>query len=307
MSTLPNPTGAGGVNDPATTVAQQKGNLQALATWLRDLFGSSADTSTTAGRATARAAAGIALRGHIAGLTLSTAGASSSFSVAAGEAADSGADVVLSLASSLAKTTGAWAVGSGNGALDTGTISPSSWYHVYLIRRPDTGVVDALLSSNASAPNALPASYTQYRRIGSLLTDGSSQWVAFSQQGDNFTWSTSVTDINVTNPGTSAVTRQLSNVPPGVVVDAHVYVSIGGQSGSTNAVRLSDLAAADESPGAATSQVYFASVANAIHTSAATVRTNTSRQIRTRVATSDAGTQLLIRTQGWTDSRGRHA
>ena len=40
-----------------------------------------------------------------------------------------------------------WAVGSGNGGLDEGTLTDST-YHEWLIKRPDTGVVDALLSRN---------------------------------------------------------------------------------------------------------------------------------------------------------------
>ena len=46
------------------------------------------------------------------------------------------------LASAYTKTTGSWAVGSGNGGLDTGTITNSTWYHVFLMQRPDTEVVD---------------------------------------------------------------------------------------------------------------------------------------------------------------------
>ena len=48
---------------------------------------------------------------------------------------------LLSLASAYTKTTSAWGVGTGNGSLDTGSIANSTWYHVYLIKRVDTGVV----------------------------------------------------------------------------------------------------------------------------------------------------------------------
>jgi hypothetical protein len=54
------------------------------------------------------------------------------------------------------KSTGAWAVGTGNGALDIGTVGPSVFYHVYEIERPDTGNVDFLesLSPNDSISGA---------------------------------------------------------------------------------------------------------------------------------------------------------
>src|SRR5204863_423086 len=83
---------------------------------------------------------------------LSTAGASTTFSVAAGVAANSTNADMLTLAASINKTTAAWAVGTGNGALDTGAIATATWYHVYLIKRPDTQVVDIAVSLSASGP-----------------------------------------------------------------------------------------------------------------------------------------------------------
>src|SRR5665213_532952 len=113
-------------------------------------------------------------RGYIDGLTLSTAGGSNLFAVANGEAADSAANAQIVMTSSPAfnKTTSPWGAGTGNGALDAGSIGTNSWYHVYLIRRPDTGAVDVMVSLSVSGPS-LPANYTQYRRIGALLTGGS--------------------------------------------------------------------------------------------------------------------------------------
>jgi hypothetical protein len=73
----------------------------------------------------------------------------------------------IKLASAITKTTGAWAVGSGNGALDIGTVEATKWYYSYLIKRADTGVVDALLSLSPDAAftvtisNASPAVFTK--------------------------------------------------------------------------------------------------------------------------------------------------
>jgi hypothetical protein len=59
-----------------------------------------------------------------------------------------------------------WSVGSGNGGLDTGAVLASTWYHIYLIERTDTGVVDALLSqapglsASVTCTNANPAVFT---------------------------------------------------------------------------------------------------------------------------------------------------
>lgn len=87
------------------------------------------------------------IRSYLAGLTLSTAGSSATFGIAVGVAADSTDATTMVLPSAYSKTTSSWAVGSGNGALDTGGgIINNSWYHTYLIQRPDTGVVDVLVS-----------------------------------------------------------------------------------------------------------------------------------------------------------------
>lgn len=247
-------------------------------------------------------------RGHLAGLTLSTAGSSTTMTVAAGQAADSANAVLMSLTAAVGKTTGSWAVGSGNGGLDAGTIANNTWYHWHLIRRPDTGVVDVLCSLSATAPT-LPSNYTQSRRIGSGKTNGSGQWVAFVQDGDYFRLSASVLDVNAANPGTSAVTRTLASVPTGVNVHAELQVATNG--GSTNAAaHLSDLAAADEAP--SYSAAPLATVGGNFATGSAMtvqarVRTDTSAQIRTRINASGGGQTLYIATLGWWDRRGRDA
>jgi hypothetical protein len=57
------------------------------------------------------------IRGYIAGLTLSTAGSSAAFSVAAGVTTDGTNADMMTLASALSKTTSAWAAGNGMGLL----------------------------------------------------------------------------------------------------------------------------------------------------------------------------------------------
>ena len=76
---------------------------------------------------------------------------------------------VMSLTSGITKRLdAAWSVGSGNGGLDTGSVSASANYHVFLIQRSDTGVVDALFSLSATAPT-MPTNYDRKRRIGSIV------------------------------------------------------------------------------------------------------------------------------------------
>lgn len=248
------------------------------------------------------------LRSYLAGLTLSTAGSSATFGVAAGTAADSTNVSMMSLGSAYTKTTSAWAVGSTNGSLDTGSIANNTWYHVYLIQRPDTGVVDVLTSTNASSPT-LPTNYTLFRRVGSLRTNGSAQWVLFSQLGDEFLWNASVSDVSANDPGTAAVSRTLT-VPTGVQVWAKfnaIYRNVA--SGAAGYPLFSELDKSDEAPGPnAVANGYLSYNAAGGVTAgglAYTIRTNTSAQVRSRISASDTNITLYILTQGWIDRRGK--
>lgn len=123
--------------------------------------------------------------GYISGLTLSRSGATT-LGIAAGEARndDGGTARRITLAA-FTKTLSAWAIGTGNGGLDTGSIAANTWYHVHAIARDSDGQGDALISLSATAPT-MPSGWTGRRRIGSIRTNGSSQITAFVQNGDTF-------------------------------------------------------------------------------------------------------------------------
>lgn len=245
----------------------------------------------------------------ITGLTLSNnvSDATNDIDIATGKAADSTNTVMMSLASALTKRLDAnWAVGTNQGGLDTGSIANTT-YHVYLIRRPDTGVVDVLFSASASSPT-MPANYTQKRRIGSIVRS-SGAIKAFVQDGDEFMWSTPVSDIAATNPGTSAVTRTLT-LPVGIRVLAYLTVGATGTGASADqakAIYISDLALADVGASNTAVSVHeFSGYAGQMQVNAQ-VRcfTNTSAQVRSRIQVSTAGTVLYIATNGWRDRRGQ--
>jgi len=246
----------------------------------------------------------VALRGHIDGYQMSTAGSSGTMTIGAGTATNSTNAAYLYLSASINKTTSAWAVGAGNGGLDTGTIANSTWYHFYAIRRPDTGVVDVVFSLSASSPT-LPTSYTQYRRIGSALTNGSAQWVKFIQYGDKFMWDTSSLDIDVTNPGSSAVTRTL-NVPTGIIVtaigEAFIVNSTSSDSLLISQLSITDSAASNTAWPLCTAA---SNAAGSVDIGYFECETNTSAQVRSRMRVGTATTNLRISTTGWIDFRGK--
>lgn len=251
-------------------------------------------------------------RSYLAGLTLSTAGSSAIFSVASGVAADSTNAAMMTLAAPISKTTGAWAAGSGNGALDTAAIANSTWYHAFIIRNPTTGAVDALISLSPTAPT-LPSGFTLFRRIGAMKTNASAQWTKFIQDGDTFMWDVPVADVNAANPGTAAVTRTLT-VPTGIRVRARI--SAGGYGISSDlgpgAIYISDLSLSDQAAaqgGAVSFQVTAGSTtSNSIAVMGqVVVLTNNAAQVRSRVQASTANAGLVIDTNGWDDDRGRTA
>lgn len=245
--------------------------------------------------------------GLIFGLALSNnvSDATNDIDIALGSATDSTGAKPIRLAAGITKRLdAAWAVGTGNGGLDTGSIANTT-YHVWLIMRSDTGVVDVLFSTSASSPT-MPTNYNYKRRIGSIVRTGGAI-KAFVQQGDTFIWSTPVNDVGVTNPGSTAVTRTLT-VPTGIQVLAivsHTIYDTG--SGSTQTALISSLSSADVTPTTSIYDVLTISV-GATDTQATTTKqvlTNTSGQVRTRMSGSSASNGQEVNTFGWVDLRGR--
>jgi hypothetical protein len=249
-----------------------------------------------------------ALKGHIWGLTLSnnTTDATNDIDIAVGEAASTETNPVLMvLASALTKRLdAAWAVGSGSGGLDTGSIADTT-YHIFLIRRSDTGVVDALFSASATSPT-MPANYDQKRRIGSIRRI-SSAIKTFIQNGNIFMWKAGPSqDVSVLNPGTSAVTRTLST-PAGIKARAIISVLFDSTSSADNpaSMAFTDLAQDDYAPTAASLNLIIYSATATINNAATMMDlwTDTSAQVRSRIQTSGAATRLRMHTHGWFDPR----
>jgi hypothetical protein len=260
---------------------------------------------SAAQKAQARTNMAAVLRGHLWGLTLSTAGSSATFAAAAGEAADSTAADLMVLPSAMSKTAGAWALGSGNGALDTGSIVANTFYHVHQIKRPSDGAVDVAISTNPAAPvlgTNIPAAFSLSRRIGTLCTDSASKWLLFHQFGDEFLWDVPIGTVSVTNLSTTPTLYTLG-VPTGIQVNALIRAAMS--SATANVLLL--INSADEAVSAVNTPAGQASMVNPAVGVAGlctlNLRTNTSAQVR--AVSQAASTSLWIVTYGWVDTRGR--
>ena len=111
--------------------------------------------------------------------------------ITAGVCMDSTNGRLIRLSSEITKRAdSAWSVGDDAGGMDTGTVTTSTFYYVYLIKRSDTGVVDVCIS--ASIPSTgptiddtpIPTAYDYYRCIGFLRSDGSGNIINFKIYGN---------------------------------------------------------------------------------------------------------------------------
>lgn len=219
--------------------------------------------------------------------------------IAPGAGMDSTNTEMIVLAASITKRVDStWTVGTNQGGLDTGTVA-SGTYHVFAIKRVDTGVVDALFSTSATSPT-LPTNYTLFRRLGSVVTDGIG-FRQFFQRGDDFLLDLTTLDVDVSNQSTTAVLRTLT-VPTGIQVDAKIRVRGSCASGWVLIVSSPDVF--DRAPsGTGNPLSDLGGAAGVSDRATLLVRTNTSGEVRTR--SSVASTELQISTYGWVDTRGK--
>lgn len=219
--------------------------------------------------------------------------------IEAGACLDSTNTEVIVLPAGLTKRLDApWAVGTNQGGLDGGVIANTT-YAVYAIKRVDTGVVDVLFSTSFNAP-VLPANYTVFRRIGSIVRTSGAIWL-YSQFGDDFLLNTPILDYDSTQ-NASASSRTVS-VPVGASVFAKLRVR-GTHSTDAWGVLFSSLDIANTepvllgAPGLTIGSPGGVSDRNEIE-----IRTNAAAQIRTRGTGSGIALQFI--TFGWRDLRGK--
>lgn len=182
------------------------------------------------------AAAMADLRGFIDGFQISPAGGTATLPITAGAAADSTTSWIIQGAAS-SKTTSNWVVGSGNGGkAQAAAIANNTWYYIYAMYRPDTGVTDHCFSTHATGLTGddfvagggnIPDAYTKWAYIGARKTDGSAQWIACTQIGRKVIW-TVVANIGTTISTTANRSLLTIPVPPARLVTALVRTLGGG-------------------------------------------------------------------------------
>jgi hypothetical protein len=239
----------------------------------------------------------------ITGLTLSnnTGDANNDIDIAAGRACAGAGTYNLILSAAITKQLdAAWAVGTNQGGLDAGAKAVSTWYHVWLIARVDTHVVDVLFSTSATAPT-MPANYTMKRRIGAVRTNSSGNLQAFLQYGDEFRWlSPPALDVDDATLTTAKKNYALVSVPLGLVVE--VFANMRFSHASASLIYVSNPNLTDLAPSATVTPLSTSSGGTGNYMQVR-VHTDTSAQISAR--SSASSTTIRVAVLGWTDPRGK--
>jgi hypothetical protein len=238
-------------------------------------------------------------RGYIAGCTTSPSSVTI-LQITGCYSVDSTNAVVMNQTSTFTKSTaGSWTAGSGNNGMGAGlTIAFNTWYHVFQI--VNGGLVDYYFDTNVGAANA-PAGTTAFRRIGSFLTNGSSQIISFSQNGDEFLWLAAIADITTSTLSTTATLFTLSGVPPGVKVNALMRGGVANSGTVDILINSPDETTIAGGSIGSNANIVAPSLGGAFSIS---IRTNTTQQIR--AVAGGASTTLDEFTYGWIDTRGKN-
>ena len=242
--------------------------------------------------------------GYLSGFTLSR-NANTTLGITAGASRDSTNAANMSQSSAFTKTLASWVAGTGNGSLDAGSLSTSTYYHVFAINNATTSTSDFLVSLSATSPT-MPSGYAYFRRVGSFKTDANPFITDFSQFGDLFLWLDPPLDIEVTGVGTAAVNRTIS-VPTNVQVQALLNITFGNPDGASS-LYISSPDVNDEVAVSSGAGPLATIVANTTGTRWAggiiKTRTSTSAQVRSRVSL--ANSSIDISCLGWEDDLGRN-
>lgn len=250
-------------------------------------------------------------QGYISGLETSNGTDSDhDIDITTGVTRDSSDSANMLLESALTKQIDAnWTEGTNLGGFPSSlTLTADTWYHVFLIRETSSGTIDAGFDTSITATNLLSDSgYNQFRRIGSVLTDSSSNILGFTQNNDTFMWDATILDVDATD-GITATLRIIS-VPVDLTVEALLNVK-SERLTSQNSFTYVSFPSVDDEDVASQAVAPLSSVGGFALGATDTgfvnlisVLTDTSARIRTR--SQSITTLLKIATLGWKDSRGK--
>lgn len=215
---------------------------------------------------------------------------------------DADSDTLLLTATLTKRLDAAWAVGSNQGGLDTGSKAAGTLYALWLVKRPDTGVVDGLFSASFTAPT-MPTDYTKKRLIGAVLTDAGSSIVGFVQQGDHVRYTgAAILDVDDSTITADAFEVGTLSVPPNALAQLYVRGLNTTETASSGRVHVRRNGAADAGTGLATAAAAIGWSTGAFRDVAGLtqVMTDASRQVQYAMSEGAGAARVILTTVGYT-------
>ncbi len=247
-------------------------------------------------------------RSYLSGLGLSNGtDTAHDIDIAVGAARNAADDGNFTLSSSVGKRIDAtWATGGTPGTPTGGlssslTVSNTTWYAVHLVLIAgtaevgfDTSIVAANLIADHSA--------TKYRRLGSVLTDGSANILGFTQIGDQFDFDAAVFVGTTLNATAATATNITVTVPPSTlaILNLHAPADAAGPVFYLSPLHADDVA---PTPTAAPLGAITATSGTLAFQGNFRIQVDSSSQIRAEANTNSA--VIRIAATGWVDRRGR--
>lgn len=248
---------------------------------------------------------GGALLNYVSGLiTSNDTDASHDINVTAGICRDSSDTIDITLAAEITKQIDAsWATGDDAGGLSSSlTVANTTWYHIFAVLIG--GSADVLFDTSITCANGVTDhSVTAYRRIGSVLTDGSANIIKYFQHGDHFIWD--VPTLELSGAGSTTRVTLTLTTPLGVVCKS-IFSCHGQQArGGDFVVLFLSPEQTDQAPSSSAAPgntIYSGGAANSHAGGQAEILTDTNSAITYRCF----GTQSMwVYCSGWKDFRGK--
>lgn len=226
--------------------------------------------------------------------------ANNDIDITAGVWLDSTGAVTMSGGAMTKRLDAAWASGTNQGGIFSGSKQNNTAYHVFMIADA-SGAVDYGFSTSITASDK-PVLYPYYRRLGTIFTDGSGNIRGFRQIGDYFLFKAAVE--NTTSLSTSATNIAIT-VPPDVEVLADVSMGSSMTSGTSLAIEFR-ASHPDDTPQSRARCGVNGITGSSFYATLKGIPTNTSQQIRYQaVLTGGTPASQFLNTIGYLDNRGK--
>ena len=202
----------------------------------------------------------------------------------------------------------AWAEGKNQGGLGNGlTKTANTYYRCFVISKID-GTVDYGFDTSETAANLLTsaASYSYYRQIGWIVTDGNADIIGFNQSGDDF-WLEIPSNTGIIY---SRSVAQLQTVitPPDVSTQAHIIARATANGYNFNVHYLvSPTRSRDVTVNSynANIQVYGHNETSIGSNTSLLIPSSSNSQIRVNSDNNTNNSYVYIISTGWRDTRGK--